>query len=95
MPRSLKPYIINFLIDEVDVEKTITLPGNCMDLAIRLRDPSHTVQVAAVSGESDTNYITLDSTMPALNAEDVHLRGVNLYVQSSNTNPVLEIIYYA
>ena len=95
MPRSLKPLIINFTIDEIDTEKIIVIPGNSMDLTIRLRDTSHTVKIATVSGESGTNYVTLDSAMPALNAEDVHLRGVILYVQSSDTNPVLEILYYA
>ena len=88
----MKAIIINYEITAIDSEEIISLPTHTVDWAIRLRNPSDTVKLAFTSGESGTNYMTLDSTIPAYNAEDVETIHEKLYVQSSDTNPELEIV---
>ena len=84
----------NFTITVIDTEQSFNIPSNAIDWSIRLRNPSHSVKIAVVNGRSDTEYFTLDSTMPSFGAEDVHSRARTLYVQSSDTNPVLEIVAF-
>lgn len=84
----------NFTITVIDTEQSFQIPSNAIDWTIRLRDPSHSVKVAAKSGESGTTYFTLDSIMPSFEAEDVYSHRWTLYVQSSDTNPVLEIVAF-
>ena len=87
-----KPVIINHTIDAISEEQTITLPTRVVDLKIRLRDNSDVIKVAFESGESGTNYITMDADLPVMQLEDVYMINEKLYVQSADTDPVLEVL---
>ena len=92
--RPVKPIIINYTIVQANTEETIVLPNHLMDFTIRLRNISQSMKVAFKSGESGSNYFTLDSAMPAIDAEDVLMNDQILYIQSPNVGAVLEIVAY-
>lgn len=86
--------IQNFTITEIDTEQSFQIPSNAIDWSIRLRDTSQSVKIAVISGESGNVYFTLDSAMPSFGAEDIYSHRRILYVQSSDTNPVIEIVAF-
>ncbi len=92
--RPVKPIIINYAIVDADTEEIIVLPNNLMDFTIRLRDTTQSMKIAVVSGESGSNYFSLDSSIPAIDAEDILMPSLTLYVQSPDVGAVLEIVAY-
>ncbi len=91
--REVKPVIINQTISVINTEETLTLPNNLVDFTLRLRNSSHSLKIAVVSGASGTTYITLDSTMPAISGEDLFMSNQTLYIQSPDLATV-ELLAY-
>ena len=92
--RPVKPLIINHVISGVDTEDTIVLPNNVVDLKIRARNPAHSFKIATVSGESASNFYTIDTGAPTLIGEDLFLISQSLFIQSPDVGAILEIIVY-
>ncbi len=92
--RPVTPQILNYTIALINTEEPIVLPDRIMDLTIRLRNTAHSFKVAFKSGESATNFLTLDSSIPALSAEDIQMSNQTLFVQSPDAGATLEILLY-
>lgn len=83
--------IQNHTITNINTEEIITLPESSFDIIIRLRNPNHSIQIATRVGQSNLEFITLDSTLPALTLEDIDVYKQKLYVRSPDL-ATLEIL---
>lgn len=83
--------IQNHTITDLNTEEVIVLPQSSFDIIMRLRNPAHSIQIATRAGQSNTEFITLDSTLPALTLEDIDVYKQKLYVRSPDF-ATLEII---
>lgn len=88
------PLIITHTIAGANTEETITLPQNVRDFTIRLRNTTQSVKLAFTATQSGSNYVTLDSSIPAISGEDVDLYRKNIYVQAPTIGTVLEVLVY-
>ena len=85
------PDIFNYTINNINTEEVVALNSTVIDLHIRLRNLTHTVQIAIRSGESNTRYITLDNNLPAVSLEDMKMVNAKLYIRSPDI-ATLEIL---
>ncbi|MCK5020511.1 MAG: hypothetical protein KAS32_26065 [Candidatus Peribacteraceae bacterium] len=90
--REVTPKIITYTLGLTGVENSQAIPNNTVDLQIRLRDTTKVAKVAFVSGESATNFFTLDSLHPFLKFEDVFFNGVTLHCQGTTDSIILELL---
>ncbi len=90
--RPLKPKNITYTLGLTGVENSQVLPNHVEDCKIRLRDTTKVAKIAWVSGESGTNYYTLDANHYVMELEDVDMSGVTIYAQGTTDSVVVEIL---
>lgn len=84
------PRIYNVTLTSANTEYPQTLPTNCRKFSIRPRTSSHVIKLAYASGESGSNYVTIDTVFYY---EDlVGVNGLTVYLQSPTAGAIVEIV---
>lgn len=86
------PQVVNITLTIANTEYPLVIPSGTRKFAIKTRVAEHVVKFSFVSGESGTNYITLDNM--TYNEDMVLIRDVTLYCQSATAGCVLECIIW-
>ncbi len=88
------PYVLNIAAPTANTEVTVTIPANAKKYILKPRYTAR-LQVAYVSGESGTNFFTVDPhCFYSESTLTVPPTGLDLYIQSSVASQVLELIYW-
>lgn len=82
--------ITNLVLTTSGVEQSLVLNNNLRGIIIRSRDLS-TLQLAFVSGESSTKYLTI-KPRAVLSLEDLEFATSTLYIQADSDNTIVEIL---
>ena len=74
--------IQNHVISVINTEQEIAFPEGTTSVYLRLRNPAHSLKVAALALDSATNYFLVDSSYPILELKNMHIYKQSLFVQS-------------
>lgn len=87
------PTIANLTLTNANTEYSYSVPAYTRQFSVKTRNPLHTVKIAFSSGQSNTNYFTLDSS----SWYESMILAVNLvfYCQSPDAGCVLEIVLWS
>ena len=90
---NVRPTIANTTMASAATEYSYALPANTVQFTIKLRSTTAALQVAVISGESGTNYITLPAGSGGW-TEAIKGRAstTTLYFQSPTASQTAEII---
>lgn len=92
-PAKAKPRIANVSMTSANTEYSYELPAGIKEFWLKLRTVGYALQLAMVSGESNTTYLTVPSGK--IHKESDVKPSTTLYFRSSQANMVAEIISFA
>lgn len=85
------PVITNTTLTLANTEYSISLPSNTIRFMLRARNSSR-LQLSYVSGESNTEYITLLPGVIYIEKEVSTSVSLTLYIQSNTAGEVVELV---
>lgn len=83
--------IINYDIALKDIEESITIPDGTKKFILQTTNKKAILQISYVSGESNTNYLTLKKGA-TLSENDLNLIGKTIYVRSDQDATRVELL---
>lgn len=89
------PDITNQTLTNKDTEETVTIPAGVIKFMIKARNTGAKLQVSSSSGDSGTTYWTV---WPGFSYDGENLSrttDLDVYIQSSKDNTVLEILTWS
>lgn len=88
-----KPTIANVSMASANTEYEYTLPAGTREFWLKLRTVGYPMQVAMVSGDSNTTYLTV--TSGKIHKETDIKPSTTLYFRSTQASMIAEIISFA
>lgn len=86
------PTIYNIPLTTAATEYTVAIPQSTQRFELRIRDGGAKAQFSFISGQSNTNFITLGYGS-SYSEDGLSLSSIlNIYIQSNKSNQVLEVI---
>lgn len=91
--RPSKPTVFNVPCTNAGEQYSYTFPIGTVQVILTLRSPSALLQYCFTTGETDSNYITLEHNATLI-IKDVALGGKTIYFESPSATQVLEILSF-
>lgn len=88
----LDPFIANVPIVTANTEYNFLFPANTKKFLIRVRSGLAKTQLAFVSGDTGTLFVTLNAGCVYI--EDVNVAGKTIYFQTNKASEIMEILYW-
>lgn len=86
-----KPTIANVAMTLANTEYSYALPDGTKRFMIKLRDPGYPLQLAVVSGESNTTYYNI-ANGKTHEEKEIKGQGTTLYFRTTTASMIAEII---
>lgn len=89
---NVKPKIYNLSMTSANTEYSQQLDANTVRFTVKLRNPGVDLQMAVVSGESNTVYVTIPAGTTWTEDIKSMATGITLYFRAGTASQVAEII---
>lgn len=88
----LGPTIENIAVPLANTEQFFTFPAKTQKFLFKVRDGLAKTQMAYVSGETNSNFITINTG--AYYSESLNISGQSIYFQLNKPNNIIELLYW-
>lgn len=91
-PIQSDPYIANISMPLQSTEYSFTFPANTVRFMMKIRDGNAKSQFSYISGQSGTNFITLN--YGAWYSEETDMSNKTIYFRANKSSQIMELIYW-